>query len=105
MEMQGESDTVRGAVSYDIILMRSTAAAVAAHSANAEHLTNDVQIVSEPRKMMAIASGLVIAGFPKVIEMLKDGDAGHCQLKPSWYALRVGGGRLGIWTREACLLS
>ena len=89
MEMQGESDTVRGAVSYDIILMRSTAAAVAAHSANAEHLTNDVQIVSEPRKMMAIASGLVIAGFPKV-------DAGHCQLKPSWYALRVGGGRLGI---------
>ena len=23
----------------------------------------------------------------------------HCQLKPSWYALRVGGGRLGIWKR------
>jgi hypothetical protein len=29
----------------------------------------------------------------------------HCQLKPSWYALRVGGGRLGIWKREACPLS
>ena len=23
----------------------------------------------------------------------------HCQLKPSWYALRIGGGRLGIWKR------
>lgn len=38
--------------------------------------TRDVQIVSEPRKMMAIASGLAVAGLPKVIEMLKDGDAG-----------------------------
>jgi hypothetical protein len=23
----------------------------------------------------------------------------HCQLKPSWYALRVDGGGLGIWKR------
>lgn len=37
--------------------------------------TGDVQIVSEPRRMMAVASGLAIAGLPKVIEMLKDGDA------------------------------
>jgi hypothetical protein len=37
--------------------------------------SGDVQIVSEPRKMMAIASGLAIAGLPKVIEMLKDGEA------------------------------
>jgi hypothetical protein len=37
--------------------------------------SGDVQIVSEPRKMMAIAIGLAIAGMPKVIEMLKDGDA------------------------------
>ena len=37
--------------------------------------TGDVQIVSEPRKMMALASGLAVAGLPKVIEMLKDGDA------------------------------
>ena len=36
--------------------------------------TGDVQIVSEPRKMMTIASGLAVAGLPKVIEMLKDGD-------------------------------
>lgn len=34
----------------------------------------DVSIVSEPRKMLSIASGLAIAGIPKVIEMLKDGD-------------------------------
>ncbi|WP_186394059.1 hypothetical protein [Stappia sp. TSB10GB4] len=37
--------------------------------------TGDVQIVSEPRRMMAVASGLAIAGLPKVIEMLRDGDA------------------------------
>lgn len=37
--------------------------------------SGDVHIVSEPRRMMAIASGLAIAGLPKVIEMLKDGDA------------------------------
>ncbi|WP_133512920.1 hypothetical protein [Candidatus Thiosymbion oneisti] len=36
----------------------------------------DVQIVSEPRKMMALANGLAVAGLPKVIEMLKDGEAG-----------------------------
>lgn len=41
--------------------------------------SGDVQIVSEPRKMMAIASGLAVAGIPKVIEMLKDGDA-----EPIW---------------------
>ena len=37
--------------------------------------TGDVEIVSEPRKMMALASGLAVAGLPTVIEMLKDGDA------------------------------
>ncbi|TAK44082.1 MAG: hypothetical protein EPO27_13385 [Betaproteobacteria bacterium] len=41
--------------------------------------TGDVQIVSEPRKMMALASGLAVAGLPKVIEMLKEGDA-----EPIW---------------------
>ena len=41
--------------------------------------TGDVQVVSEPRKMMALASGLAVAGLPKVIEMLKDGDA-----EPIW---------------------
>ena len=41
--------------------------------------SDDVHIVSEPRKMMAIASGLAIAGLPKVLEMLKDGDA-----EPIW---------------------
>ena len=39
----------------------------------------DVQIVSEPRKMMALASGLAVAGLPKVLEMLKEGDA-----EPIW---------------------
>ena len=37
--------------------------------------SGDVQIVSEPRRMMALANGLAVAGLPKVIEMLKDGDA------------------------------
>lgn len=41
--------------------------------------SGDVQIVSEPRKMMSIASGLAVAGLPKIIEMLKDGDA-----EPIW---------------------
>jgi hypothetical protein len=37
--------------------------------------TGDVQIVSEPRKMMSLATGLAIAGLPTVIEMLKEGDS------------------------------
>jgi hypothetical protein len=37
--------------------------------------TGDVQIASEPRKMMALANGLAVAGLPKVIDMLKDGEA------------------------------
>ena len=41
--------------------------------------TADVQIVSEPRKMMELANGLAVAGLPRVIEMLKDGDA-----EPIW---------------------
>jgi hypothetical protein len=41
--------------------------------------TGDVQIVSEPRKMMALANGLAVAGLPKVIEMLKEGEA-----EPIW---------------------
>ena len=41
--------------------------------------TGNVQIVAEPRKMMTIASGLAVAGIPRVIEMLKDGSA-----EPIW---------------------
>ncbi len=41
--------------------------------------TGDVQIVAKPGKMMALASGLAVAGLPKVIEMLKEGDA-----EPIW---------------------
>ena len=41
--------------------------------------SGDVQIVSEPRKMMALANGLAVGGLPKVIEMLKNGDA-----EPIW---------------------
>lgn len=41
--------------------------------------TGDIQIVSEPRKMMALFSGLAVAGLPKVMDMLKDGDA-----EPIW---------------------
>lgn len=41
--------------------------------------SDDVKIVSEPRKMMALANGLAVAGLPKVIEMLKEGDG-----EPIW---------------------
>lgn len=41
--------------------------------------TGDIQIVSEPRRMMALANGLAVAGLPKVIDMLKDGEA-----EPIW---------------------
>ena len=41
--------------------------------------TDDVEIVSEPRKVMNLANGLAVAGLPKVVEMLKDGDA-----EPIW---------------------
>ena len=37
-------------------------------------ISGDVQIVSDPRRMMALANGLAIAGLSQVIEMLKDGD-------------------------------
>ena len=41
--------------------------------------TGDVEIVSDPRKMIALANGLAVAGLPNVIEMLKDGSA-----EPIW---------------------
>ena len=34
----------------------------------------DVHIVSKPNDIIKLASGLAVAGLPKVIEMLKDGD-------------------------------
>lgn len=36
-------------------------------------VTDDVQIVAEPRRMMKIVNELAIAGLPEVLEMLKDG--------------------------------
>ena len=36
--------------------------------------TGDVQIVSEPRKIMTLVNGLAVAGLPKVIAMLEDGE-------------------------------
>lgn len=41
--------------------------------------TEDVTAVSEPRKVMALASGLAAAGLPEVVEMLKAGEA-----QPIW---------------------
>lgn len=41
--------------------------------------TGDVNIVSEPRQVMALANGLAVAGLPKVTEMLQDGEA-----EPIW---------------------
>ncbi|MHA1630442.1 MAG: hypothetical protein ACTSVS_09675 [Candidatus Heimdallarchaeota archaeon] len=37
--------------------------------------SGSVEIVSKPRKMMAIANSLAVAGFAKVEEMLRDGDS------------------------------
>jgi hypothetical protein len=41
--------------------------------------TGNVEIVSDPRQMMNVISGLAFAGLPKVIEMLKSGDG-----EPIW---------------------
>lgn len=41
--------------------------------------TGDVEITSEPRRMMAIINGLAVAGLPKVIDMLQDGES-----EPIW---------------------
>ena len=42
-------------------------------------LTGSVDVVAEPRRMMSIANGLAIAGLPRLLEMLKDGDG-----EPIW---------------------
>lgn len=41
--------------------------------------SGDVEIVSEPRRMLAMANGLAVAGLPKVVEMLNEDDA-----EPIW---------------------
>ncbi len=41
--------------------------------------TDNVEVVAEPRRIMTLANGLAVAGLPKVIEMLKSGDA-----EPIW---------------------
>ena len=35
---------------------------------------DNVEIVAEPRRMIAIANGLAAAGVPGIVDMLKDGD-------------------------------
>lgn len=37
-------------------------------------MKDSVEIVGEPRRMMAIANGLAAAGIPHVVDMLRDGD-------------------------------
>ena len=37
-------------------------------------MEDNVEIVGEPRRMMAIANGLAAAGIPHIVEMLRDGD-------------------------------
>ena len=41
--------------------------------------TGNVQIVSKPREIITLVSGLAVAGLPKVLEMLQSGDA-----EPIW---------------------
>ena len=35
---------------------------------------DNVEVVGEPRRMMAIGNGLAAAGIPYLVEMLRDGD-------------------------------
>lgn len=42
-------------------------------------LTGNIEIVNNPREMMKLANELAVAGLPKLIVMLKDGD-----LEPIW---------------------
>lgn len=35
---------------------------------------NDVEVVGQPRRMMAIANGLAASGVPHIVDMLQDGD-------------------------------
>ncbi len=37
-------------------------------------LEGGIDIVGEPRRMMAIANGLAAAGIPHVVDMIRDGD-------------------------------
>ena len=37
-------------------------------------ISDDVEIVGEPRRMLTIANGLAAAGVPHVVELLRDGD-------------------------------
>ena len=37
-------------------------------------IEDDVEVLSQPRRMMAIANGLAAAGIPEVVDMLQDGD-------------------------------
>lgn len=41
--------------------------------------SGEVEIATDPRRMMALLNGLAIAGLPTLIEMLKDGEA-----EPIW---------------------
>ncbi len=42
-------------------------------------LTEGIDVVDEPRRMMSIANGLAVSGLPHLIDMLKDGEA-----EPIW---------------------
>lgn len=41
--------------------------------------TGNVDVVGEPRRMMALANGLAVAGLPRLIDMLKEGEG-----EPIW---------------------
>jgi len=41
--------------------------------------SGSIEIVKKPRKMLSIVNGFAVAGLPKVINMLKDGDS-----EPIW---------------------
>lgn len=45
----------------------------------ATSVTNSVEVVSEPRRMMNVANGLAVAGLPLVADMIKDGES-----EPIW---------------------
>ena len=70
------------------------------------HDVNANQLFKWRRDLLPKEPAAAAEGGPMVpVEIVPEAERPHCRLKPSWYALRVGGGQLGIWKRKACLLT
>ena len=77
---------------------------------NTQPMRTPVNASPTPSRVSAHDSGTVWFARPSLEETctlysLPVSRRTHCQLKQWWYASSVGGERLGIWKRKACLLS